>query len=1537
MLQRRVPPAHRYVRRTLQVIALVGTLLVGILAFALIASQTPWFKNWLRKFAVREADQYLNGQLSIGSLGGNLFTGVELNDVAIEVNGERVIALKKLELKYRLGDLLANGRVIQQIRLEQPFVLARRTARGWNLADLPKAQAQEANRQGPARPLSLPDIDIVDGRAVIDDRAPSPSYTIPKRIDALNVKAGFEYAPVHYSVTLESFSFAGRSPDVTVASLTGRAGTRGDDLHVENVAIHTGSSTLTIDGAVRNYLSRPDLNVSVTSPRVSIPEFAGVLPAARAYNLHPSLNVKAEGPQDALRLTLSERSEAGAIDGAVTADALAPGYSVKGDVNVRDLNLAPLLQSAAQKSDITAHVQMDLAMATPERAPTAPVLDRLRGTFAIDAPKVEAAGYAARDVKATGSLNGRRVNVDARANAYGGAAAAKGLVVLPASTGAPVQFDVSGSASHLDLRNLPPRLNAPRVATNLNANTFHAAGEVSARRSSVDGSVTMGQSTIQGGAVTDGTNATFHYAAAGRRAPDVSYTAHGGVRDVNLYAIGQAFRLAGLEKPEYASRMNADFDVRGAGTAPATMTLDGTVTVTNSAIMGGAIPRFAVEAHLAGGALNGRANGEVRNVDPARVTGKDAYRGQVNAKVNATFGIKDVAAPITPAAITADGQITLMGSAVAGLRIDSADLEGEYANRQGTIRQATVKGPDIDVQASGPINLGQSGSSNVKYHVAATNLSELARLADVQAVGGAATIDGTLTGNAQTLRTTGTLDGSNVSYEANKALDLNSTFDVTVPNLEFAQAQVKGNTRGTFIQAGGLQINELQAGTTYANQKLDFQVHVAEAPPTAADAAAVGGNPAAARELDAAGTAIFHTDHQEVHLPSLSLKTQGIEWHTAPGAEATVEYGNNRVQLQNVRLVNGNQSIGADGDFSLGENAQPGALTVNARHVDLSQIDKLAMLNRGITGTLDADARVTGTAKAPAVDGRVTVTNGGFQQFKYQSFTATANYGGNRVELDAKLTQAPGVELTAAGTVPMTALRPNPPGVTGHIEPKPGDELDVRIKSSRINLGIIQGFTTAVTNVTGTVEADVHVGGSGEDPHLNGYVPHDGGGFSVPDAGTSFSGLTTRVELTPDRISVPQFQIRDQHDDVLTIGGQLAVHQRQVGSVNVAIDSDNFKLMDNELGDVHVETHLKLTGEVRRPRLEGDVRMDQARVELDRILLLFASPYSEEALPDVVTSADTRPQTGAGAEQATQDAFQKGRQVNQQQRGTLNATAPGIGQTGVLAPIALNVHFMVPDNMVVRGQDLRPGGPTTMQIGNVNATLGADIQIQKEADAPIIFRGTANTVRGFYEFQGRRFEIVRDGTVRFLGLPEINPNLDLTATRLIPNSGVTAKIHITGTMRAPELALSSDPPLDESDILSLVIFNRNVNELGTGERASLAETAGSIASGFIASPLSRSVGKALDVDLFEITTSDPETGETAGGVTLGKQVSDKAFIRYRQQVGQRSFTQFQIEYDLARFLRFQGSVAPETTSAANRLTQRRVQRMTADLIFFFSY
>jgi translocation and assembly module TamB len=165
---------------------------------------------------------------------------------------------------------------------------------------------------------------------------------------------------------------------------------------------------------------------------------------------------------------------------------------------------------------------------------------------------------------------------------------------------------------------------------------------------------------------------------------------------------------------------------------------------------------------------------------------------------------------------------------------------------------------------------------------------------------------------------------------------------------------------------------------------------------------------------------------------------------------------------------------------------------------------------------------------------------------------------------------------------------------------------------------------------------------------------------------------------------------------------------------------------------------------------------------------------------------------------------------------------------------------------------------------------------------------------------------------------------------------VTAKVHITGTVKAPELQLSSEPPLEESDILALIIFNRPINELGTGERASLAATAGGIATGFLAQPLGESIGRALDLDLFEITTTT-EGGDLGAGLTVGQQIGDRVFFKLRQTFGERTTSEFMVEYQLTDFLRLQATGAPETTGSANRIGQHRIEKAGVDMIFFFSY
>jgi len=240
----------RAIRRILQVIAFVGTITVGVVAVALIVSQTPWFKDWLRRYIVRESKQYLNGQLTIGGLGGNLLFGVDLADVAIDVSGERVLSVKGLELDYSVFQIVRKGLILREIKLDQPYVLVERNGNGWNLANLVKRRQQEADRQGPGRPLSLPSIEISDARVSLRDAVAGDGLTLPREIDDVDIKAAFEYAPVHYTVALDHLSLRGSSPNLALQSLTGTLAVRDDNLYVEHLTLDLADTSVTFDGVI---------------------------------------------------------------------------------------------------------------------------------------------------------------------------------------------------------------------------------------------------------------------------------------------------------------------------------------------------------------------------------------------------------------------------------------------------------------------------------------------------------------------------------------------------------------------------------------------------------------------------------------------------------------------------------------------------------------------------------------------------------------------------------------------------------------------------------------------------------------------------------------------------------------------------------------------------------------------------------------------------------------------------------------------------------------------------------------------------------------------------------------------------------------------------------------------------------------------------------------------------------------------------------------------------------------------------------------
>ena len=130
------------VRRLVHALVIVLTLIVGAAAAAVIASQTAWFKNWIRAYIVREANLYLNGTLSIERLSGNLLFGLEMENIGVSVDGRQIVAVKDMGLDYNIWDFVTKGLSVDNIRLDKPrlsFVIAQPGPRIELLDDIQRA------------------------------------------------------------------------------------------------------------------------------------------------------------------------------------------------------------------------------------------------------------------------------------------------------------------------------------------------------------------------------------------------------------------------------------------------------------------------------------------------------------------------------------------------------------------------------------------------------------------------------------------------------------------------------------------------------------------------------------------------------------------------------------------------------------------------------------------------------------------------------------------------------------------------------------------------------------------------------------------------------------------------------------------------------------------------------------------------------------------------------------------------------------------------------------------------------------------------------------------------------------------------------------------------------------------------------------------------------------------------------------------------------------------------------------------------------
>jgi len=1454
----------------------VGILITLLLVAGWGASQSAWGRNEVRQLVEQQAARFLDGTLKVDGISGSLVGGVTLNGVRFTHQDRDVFVATTVDVRFNLVGWMRGRREIASIRIVNPVIRIAEQRLNWDTAGWVRPRQSTG---GPSRPVLFPSIEIVNGRLL--SSAKETTWHLPPEISAINgviaLKVG---GGTRIDITRLAFTAGALHARAVTGVLTFAGDTR-----LERLRVDSDAGVLAIDGRVGPPAPRA-IDLAATLTRFDATRWRVFTPLLDTIDFTATGTAVFGGNMDRLTIKSALDTSAGKLTGDTVIASRPSELRITGTAETVAFDAQHVIGDPQWASAVTGHAQYTLVSTGTPSVWTSDV------TFA--GGPVRAFNALASRLDATMHYAAKVVTFAGTATAYGASTRAKGTVTV----GDELVIEVTGDRlTGMDLRQWPAEWGFVALEANLNATAYTARWTPS--RWSMR--ATLADSVVEGAELLAGTQVELSGAK-----DSLTIGADGRWRPLVRRGRGKAPGLTGLTDPIFVTDLNGHIKVAGQGRNLSEMDLTAQVELLDSRAAAGASVPSATVAYTRQSHVNtAHIVGELRHLNPATLGASEALKSDINGHADMTAVWRDDAADI-PSTMTARGTLRATASVISDLPIDRAVITGEWRDGVFAAESATLQNQGVSFTGRGRIAVS-AGESNTTFEVTATDVASLEPWTG-RAAHGALTARGELLGTFDAPRVRATFESPRVNDPSLGALGgVTGAVDVVFP--EWVLDQMRGMVRvaaTAWTSDTGSTAQQITAEGQFLTR-------------TSVSTATLHG---IINETDV--RASLHADWTTdvtADITALEARRGGQTWRLDAGS-GPLQISETHLTGTNVQLSNGAQRVVLAGRVALAELEAGGdagdQLTARATAIDLEALDAFLGVQTGAKGQVNGDLTLVGRLSDPR--GRITLSARDLtvRGYKIAEAGGTIDLADGGATSALTMKQPDGVSAIVSGRAPLAWLLP-----AGTLDPAvPEATWDLTAVTDPINLEILGAVAPKLTEISGQAIVDLRIVGAAAEPKLTGTVAVGDGRFRVPSAGTLFSKINSDIGFGVDTITVRRFTARDKNDHTLTITGELAVNERQLDRLQAHVEADRFTVVDNRIAVIALSSLLELTGDASHPRLTGNLEVASGRVEVDRLLrALQGDPLalvSDAELPAAGTTlVDLKADAAAAAAEEA-----------------ARPPAEAFDSRSFLSRLAVDVQVFVPDNLIVRGSRIRPGGKDSWSLGDLNVTVGADLRATRAPGGSATLLGDVTAVRGSYSFENRRFEIQRGGRIRFQGESPLDPTFDIRGVRVI--QGVEARVDVRGRLSEPRLQLGSNVPLDESDVLSMIIFNRPVNQLGETQRADLVGAAASFAGGYVTSPLTSSLSRALNLDLLEVETVSFGQNVTPR-VLVGQQLTSRLFVQLSQQFGAESLTELTAEYQLKKFLRLQGRSITGPGSNAQRSLLQRTERAGIDLLFFFNY
>ncbi|HKL71789.1 MAG TPA: translocation/assembly module TamB domain-containing protein [Marinilabiliaceae bacterium] len=923
--------------------------------------------------------------------------------------------------------------------------------------------------------------------------------------------------------------------------------------------------------------------------------------------------------------------------------------------------------------------------------------------------------------------------------------------------------------------------------------------------------------------------------------------------------------------------INADFDIKGNGLPGASepLTLKGKLYETlweghkiDSGTIEGSYNNGQTHADVrllaAFGKVNATANLNLNNsaedYSLKLSTQKLALHQLLTGKVDSTVVSLDLTATgngIGTDQLSANFSGFMSNSVIEYIPVDTLQFQGSYQNRRLLLDTLTINNESLKGFAHGYYEIDGQLQGNVDMEL--DNALAFAHYFNQPT-------------QWQKLNLQATANGTVDSLSFNTNVQLNSLVMDTTLNIQDLSLVAKGNLidQKPYINAELISSN-IKSGTILAedlklNAQLNDTLWDVDLKSNMMDDMKIS--------LEASGNLgklILVT------LSKLDLETEYNHLHLEDPTYIT--YGDSIIQIEKLHIVDRRDTsflVSMDAFYNQKDSIR---LTGDFASLNLEALHNYGLMKESMAGRVDLKINLEGYKNNINLTGKTSLKEFVVEPLAFKNIGVNFNYPGDSLRVVAAMYSEEGDSITLKGSIPLQVVFQDSLQISWNKSFKAALlSQNAPLKNFLMDL---EGFDQpeALMNI------DIKGSGTTSDPQIKGYINIDKGILPLPQYGINYKDILLRLSVDGNKINMDSLYIRQK--GYLLASGIIEMKESiasgKIESSNLAIKARDFYVSQHRNYEIQINSDLSFHDKQGTSKFGGNIKVLRSSFNIDALTEMGGSTRKLE-------------------EPLLIQALKEGKTINTDSTVTLKDTitlkkelpkAPSFMKhlTG-----SLKLEF--PRNTWLKSDD--------MQI-----EVYGNLDVVKNSSFFELF-GSLGVHRGFYTFYGKKM-VIEEGEFIFTGSEEFDPILNVKANytfRSAEREKRVLTLLVTGKLSDPDIRFELERlEIPEADAIAYILFGQPFDQLNHGGQEGVSDAMSTrLLSNLVASQLSKTLGKTLNLDMIEIDASDNWQNTT---FMVGKYITNDLFVTYQRSFGESD----------------ENEITPETITLEYEITKRLSVRL----------